>query len=117
MSLPEIVTIDDVAAKLGVPRATVLRKAQELGYLIEIGSARVMLADEVREFLQECRSAKRVPDSTLKREKTDEPQSTSSAKRGVQTLAQELKTSPKRKGNSPSTSASVTPLPSKEPKT
>lgn len=64
MSLPQLLDPADLAEMYGLPHRALLRIAREQGFLIRVGQAYRIRADEVGELLETCRDRPKVRAST-----------------------------------------------------
>lgn len=104
--MPRLLTIEDAATHLGVPRGSLRNAAERHGFLVSIGRTQRIDLKTIPEFIEKCREKPPGPASTA--DPTPEftssvTQDTESAQRALE-IADELKerspgTSPKR--NSP----------------
>ena len=62
--MPRLLTLDEAATELGVPRASLRSAAERHGFLVRMGRALRIDPETVPELIEKCRSKPRVPAGT-----------------------------------------------------
>ncbi|MDE0335627.1 MAG: helix-turn-helix domain-containing protein [Defluviicoccus sp.] len=97
--MPRLLTIDEAAADLGVPRASLRTAAEEHGLLVRMGRVLRIDPDDIPELLKRCREKPKDPACTA-----NETASGTSATMAASSSQRALATAEKLKGLSRGTS-------------
>lgn len=92
-----LLTVEAAARRLGVPKASLLRAAEQHGFLILVGRAQRLREDELERLINKCRREPRAPASTFAAAPGATPSGSSGTRAGQKSalahqLAERLKT-------------------------
>ena len=96
MTIPKLLKFDELAKEMDVPRTKLEEASDFHGLTVEFGSTRRIALESVKELIELCRVAPKVPDSISARQRVRKTPSTSSVTastniRPAQLIATKLK--------------------------
>ena len=65
--MPQLLTIKEAAAELGVPKGSLKTAAKEHGFIVRMGRAQRIDRNDLAELVKTCRNTPKVPVSTADR--------------------------------------------------
>lgn len=112
MTVPALIDPKDLAIDWGVPKAALIRCAEDHGLLVRIGTAKKIAETDLLELISKCRVKPNQPASFSEPEPTETPSMSSSTGAGKKARAQDISKRLKRtsKRTSPAKSAEVVPM-------